>query len=1663
MLAFAPPLSRPWLVAIWIYALLNVVTSQGASLAELLSRDENLAAASSPALLLQRGLTSVEDATLEIPSAKQLAVVGLGPSDSGLDLRAFGVSGAAAFRLLDGSSSLELHNLTLLLPPMPEAATASGSGALPPSVLAHVIEAVAGNSGSSSSSRAQVLLRGVTLVVGSCSDLDNHRRWFCRDLARWRARVAAYDEPTILNGTVRYGSSNSSSRAPGGGGLMALGSSAAAAAAAGGDSPPLAQLLDCTVTCDAGAVGASTDGGGASTSTSTSASTSTASGVVSTPFLRTGPSGPWDCVAVTVSDSAGLAALPDLWEAAANIPSGYYGASLLVTVEAGRAVQVDTSHWRSLWVAAGNTVAFIGRGRAASTLHLSGLGRGQLAAVGSDLDSQGLVAVCDLALVGLGYPNPADDERGLMAGWVHAIDIPGKRYYNTILGGIFAGRLAPLQVMVRLDNVRLALPDTEAEWWRNAAPVAAGGEGLLNGLAPVEWEGPQQVATSSAAADASVAPPGGSSSSSSSSSGSIAVGTGSIVNATASGTWEVGPMRLSYAVNWAWDSVWVAPLSSQQLLPPLLLAEGEGSSGDGAAASSSKASSVAETSSASSLREAGADPWKAWPMVQSVGAELARQLPLRHQVRMLLSIDVSSYVVLASMCSAARAPQQPPPPPQQQQQQAAGVAQASASPASVTIMPAAGDVLVMPPTDPAYVLQKGGGSPDFTTRLRQGAALGANMLPLGGHTYDQVNFQSDAPVVWLGGEPRPGARCVLLPPPAAQSATGPATWDMMDLSGRVRIRVGPAAAGSDSDAAADGPSLQIQGFALYNLAPYAQPQPPDPPQPPSPPQPPLPPELPPSPPDLPPSPPQQPAASPVAQDSPSSDGSDGPPLVVIVGRRLHPSDPFHGLSLGLPFFQFDRFSPLLFAPGGAGQHEQASTQQPRRLPPPLALVNCTLVVPAPELELLRRLLAEAGRLPPGSSSGSTSDGGAAEVAEASATAISFTRISFLGWSGRDVVVTSQLPNDAPTTLIRSPAELKRPLYSTLLEVSCSPPPPQPPSAAPPPGAPRGGGGGGVAAAAAADGAAAGALLQETAPLPTVTLLADGDSAAAAAKAAAKAAPPLWRSLDATQLLKPAASVVARSRALQQLGASGGHVPEPAAAGGSNGSGSATSRMIVLSRSCRVADAVEVVVQTAEAARGGHQQQQQQQQQQQVGDSSSRDDGGISRAIARVQRTSNSSGEAGGRDEELWLECVIGRGGFGVVYLGTWRSLPVAVKTLVVHEALLGEEGRRRQRAVLEAAVSSTLCHANVVQTYAFDVRRLGVGRGTAPPALEAVPEEGEEEGQPREQLLQPAAPVPGSEADSVYQLLLIQAYCEGGSLRDGIISGGLYMGLAPDSPIGVLLGLCLALDVAAGMAHVHARGIVHGDLSSGNVLLTARPAGGAHGGVYGVYGGAAAAGGNVEGTTAGTSASLHPHGADMEAARGRVVAAVSVEEAQAAAVEAAARALVADVMQPPVMAKIADFGLSARMGEGQTHASNCWQGTPAYTAPEVEVEGRLGKPADVYSFGVLLLELLSGRAAHDGLLSMAALMAPAGDAGAGVGGAVLMQPGMAAAPAAAVLSAAAPSLVPAICSGSNTQLVGMLSSCLSPTPRDRPTFTQILQVISAAIAELDMGNHENIL
>lgn len=59
--------------------------------------------------------------------------------------------------------------------------------------------------------------------------------------------------------------------------------------------------------------------------------------------------------------------------------------------------------------------------------------------------------------------------------------------------------------------------------------------------------------------------------------------------------------------------------------------------------------------------------------------------------------------------------------------------------------------------------------------------------------------------------------------------------------------------------------------------------------------------------------------------------------------------------------------------------------------------------------------------------------------------------------------------------------------------------------------------------------------------------------------------------------------------------------------------------------------------------------------------------------------------------------------------------------------------------------------------------------------------------------------------------------------------------------------------------------------------------------------------------------------------------------------------------------KIGDFGLAKLFPDNVTHISTQVAGTTGYLAPEYAINGQLTKKADIYSFGILLLEIISGR------------------------------------------------------------------------------------------------------
>ncbi|KAJ3674081.1 hypothetical protein LUZ60_006073 [Juncus effusus] len=60
-------------------------------------------------------------------------------------------------------------------------------------------------------------------------------------------------------------------------------------------------------------------------------------------------------------------------------------------------------------------------------------------------------------------------------------------------------------------------------------------------------------------------------------------------------------------------------------------------------------------------------------------------------------------------------------------------------------------------------------------------------------------------------------------------------------------------------------------------------------------------------------------------------------------------------------------------------------------------------------------------------------------------------------------------------------------------------------------------------------------------------------------------------------------------------------------------------------------------------------------------------------------------------------------------------------------------------------------------------------------------------------------------------------------------------------------------------------------------------------------------------------------------------------------------------------AKVADFGLAKFTEDTNTHVSTRIMGTFGYLAPEYASSGKLSEKSDVFSFGVMLLELITGR------------------------------------------------------------------------------------------------------
>ncbi|GFR52979.1 hypothetical protein Agub_g15668 [Astrephomene gubernaculifera] len=329
----------------------------------------------------------------------------------------------------------------------------------------------------------------------------------------------------------------------------------------------------------------------------------------------------------------------------------------------------------------------------------------------------------------------------------------------------------------------------------------------------------------------------------------------------------------------------------------------------------------------------------------------------------------------------------------------------------------------------------------------------------------------------------------------------------------------------------------------------------------------------------------------------------------------------------------------------------------------------------------------------------------------------------------------------------------------------------------------------------------------------------------------------------------------------------------------------------------------------------------------------------------------------------------------------------------------------QQRAVLEAAVSCSVTHPNVVATYHYDITPIRPAAAVCSGGLQvsdwnqccSVGVGGGGVG---------AAVAGGVVSD--WKLYLVQEFCDGGSLAGALDHRTFHD--AAGMP-NLALVLCVLADVARGMAHIHSRNIVHGDLNPTNILL--RTASGSAGGIP-------------------TLRSRGPQGASSTAPAVSAAAAASGGGSIGTAVGAGGAAKGASLRHElgvSLVAKVGDFGLCGMLTPGKRHISNAQRGTPFYTAPETVANGTLTKASDVYSFGVMTWEIYTGRPPFRHIP----------DEGF-------------------VRDDSFPRLPPHV----PPTLTNLTAACLSTSPESRPTFDQILDRLISLQSKLAVSLQQRL-
>eukprot|EP00268_Persea_americana_P021496 TRINITY_DN2145_c0_g1_i1.p1 TRINITY_DN2145_c0_g1~~TRINITY_DN2145_c0_g1_i1.p1 ORF type:complete len:619 (-),score=115.05 TRINITY_DN2145_c0_g1_i1:490-2346(-) len=135
-------------------------------------------------------------------------------------------------------------------------------------------------------------------------------------------------------------------------------------------------------------------------------------------------------------------------------------------------------------------------------------------------------------------------------------------------------------------------------------------------------------------------------------------------------------------------------------------------------------------------------------------------------------------------------------------------------------------------------------------------------------------------------------------------------------------------------------------------------------------------------------------------------------------------------------------------------------------------------------------------------------------------------------------------------------------------------------------------------------------------------------------------------------------------------------------------------------------------------------------------------------------------------------------------------------------------------------------------------------------------------------------------------------------------------------------------------------------------------------------------------------------------------------------------------------ARVSDFGLAKLLEDEESHITTIVAGTFGYLAPEYMQSGRATEKTDVYSFGVLVLEVLSGKRPTDSSFI---------EKGLNIVGWLNFL----------VVENRQREIVDPYCEGVQTESLDALLSvaiqCVSSSPEDRPTMHRVVQVLESEV------------